>query len=1673
PISANNVEWKIRNYAQIPLTHILIAFSGTTNKVLELNSHSAIQAQQEVTFYTVRKAGSTVDSNFIAAESSTSVRLYEITSEDTLGNSRKSLVEVNLDNSLVLIYSHSSTQVKYEENNQTVSVNYLRLYNKENDPTNYGTNRESLFITFKNGIGKYEIESLSYSFYGLDFTNSTSENFPYTDIPSINNYQFDLLNAQTHTGQGGLSNKNNLIIGPLNASSNNISNAGIYVVKRVYVGDESDYLDTGDTKEKIYTFLIDRTGIITVVDGLTIGEHITLGLGATNKQSVLNADVTVKGLEFLVSIGSGDTLFTTNIVPIFYFVPENKYHFSNSLYSTLKPLNLNVKVYYDPINYRFDSSTLQDNSFVIYKEGNYKIVISDTTGFNTSTAANLQANSFEFIFTIQYKKPEGTFTKVVESSDGSDLVTDISNEITSVNSKTLSFYWTDPLTKFDAKIDPSKVTVTSYPTNGGGGTKIYTPATSNTSKITLSTEQITVSGKTITKYILNMDYYAQIEAKYVVHLEYFGTSTSYIAGNEYFFNDIVIYVDTTSPKYNASILIANDEFLTIDEKQNMLTSILNTYRTENGSQYYVNFENYVFVVDENFTLKSMTDDKFWLPQHDTYSAYIRKYSRDLKDVATSDGSTLQSLIPSDPHYNESNYSTQYKFSPLLKLNNSNEKVYTEIKYDQKIDLIDEYGAGYYEIIEVDEAGNHTIYTIYVQPSKTEIYDMYYQSEDGRTYQTSALENYELNDKDIEMTFTKITSKVDWFNLRMYDSIRNITVDLKKTHNKTNLKENEYNSIDEIMAKIKEFVVLTEDMKVSGASFSFTFYHPSNSKLNVNVVYNTPGALVDISFEVIDSPKTIIVSVPKKTHTYIKSIEIDQGGTDASGNIIQSYLYTFNPNYEANELSYAFPASSGISYLFICTDNFGRVYSKIKNVDIADANELIFSGPTQKVNGETFTAGSVALRYQTKLYNLSIEIDGEVIPKTEYASMFTITNEGNGIYSYQLVQTNPQRNLDISYKIYLTPILQPKDSTDYEVQPLTFRLYTVLPEVSLYNSSGKSLDYAINGSTAKDIYLSYSLENILFNVNVSATCIGTDGRIKNYSNLKSGNVLTSDGLYTIKVENDLGASYSFTITKKPNSDPYFTVYKYNHTSEDEKLQMATKKYSAMINSQAMYLDWYFSTFDRTDPSTMQVDIEKNEDLNIIVDSNVIEFVDTINELEFVTKVYYIHTNTTDPNKLVYQKYIAVTYVDSSNSLLQSFMAQDASNPDSTPKTITSANSSINTSLAVTFIEDKVRITWTPYFEIEQNLIFVTYYYNGEKAGVAYDGVQGVTLVEAGIYQFEFSDFAGNKHLFGTNSATSSYTYQITMYNEILYTLNDESPIDNRIYNGPVTLKVLDRESLRNLRFTATLNGEPLVLSKTLDSHLLEAFGYYEIQIDAEIEYAGKFVSLSDENESTIASISSKIYFTILNADQARYAYSYSGNTIYAVYFNNRNVTTDVLNGLNQSTSIVLTSDTLGFGGVYTVYAKQVFDGLRPDAYFEFKVWINNETPIVKSNIENGESTTKELYIYFNPYSIYNQVGICDLVITRSDGKSTVYEINPNNKDVEGAIQIENTTLTIELEEVGTYIVQVQANNNTLTSFVVTKAEKLNAVAIIVIVLVCVTLAMGTVIFIKLRTRMKIK
>ena len=140
------------------------------------------------------------------------------------------------------------------------------------------------------------------------------------------------------------------------------------------------------------------------------------------------------------------------------------------------------------------------------------------------------------------------------------------------------------------------------------------------------------------------------------------------------------------------------------------------------------------------------------------------------------------------------------------------------------------------------------------------------------------------------------------------------------------------------------------------------------------------------------------------------------------------------------------------------------------------------------------------------------------------------------------------------------------------------------------------------------------------------------------------------------------------------------------------------------------------------------------------------------------------------------------------------------------------------------------------------------------------------------------------------------------------------------------------------------------------------------------------------------------------------------------------------------------------------------------YFSFDVWINNETPIINCNIEKGGSTTKTLEIYYNPTLIYSELGNCTITLTY---KNNVETIDINAETIASLAKSESDIVSYEIENYGSWIVQLKSETNTISSFVVSKIEPLNTIAIIVIVLVSVILVVGTFVFIKLRTRMKIR
>ena len=152
------------------------------------------------------------------------------------------------------------------------------------------------------------------------------------------------------------------------------------------------------------------------------------------------------------------------------------------------------------------------------------------------------------------------------------------------------------------------------------------------------------------------------------------------------------------------------------------------------------------------------------------------------------------------------------------------------------------------------------------------------------------------------------------------------------------------------------------------------------------------------------------------------------------------------------------------------------------------------------------------------------------------------------------------------------------------------------------------------------------------------------------------------------------------------------------------------------------------------------------------------------------------------------------------------------------------------------------------------------------------------------------------------------------------------------------------------------------------------------------------------------------------------------------------------------------------GEYEIFVKTQNIILGEQTY-SFKVWMRDKDAKININsslVEGGE-TSKAITLSYNPYLIFTQIGDCeiylnDTVIAKIDN-SSVNDIN---------------TYVIPRDAKGTFIVQVKSlSGNTELSFVLNKKEPLSTVSIIVIVVATLLVSGGIFLFIKLRTRMKVK
>ena len=195
---------------------------------------------------------------------------------------------------------------------------------------------------------------------------------------------------------------------------------------------------------------------------------------------------------------------------------------------------------------------------------------------------------------------------------------------------------------------------------------------------------------------------------------------------------------------------------------------------------------------------------------------------------------------------------------------------------------------------------------------------------------------------------------------------------------------------------------------------------------------------------------------------------------------------------------------------------------------------------------------------------------------------------------------------------------------------------------------------------------------------------------------------------------------------------------------------------------------------------------------------------------------------------------------------------------------------------------------------------------------------------------------------------------------------------------------------------------------------------------------------------------------------------NGYEVTKIVKNGVDVTSQIRENLGTATinkfAISGLENGIGGSGLYQITVKVSVDKITADRQFDYQVWINNDNELlISTSIDKGGATTKPINLTLNLYQIYSRIGECYLKV---DGE-TLVSINQNTatNDVATVYTItENARHNVTLET---------ADGNTLVSFVVTKNEPLNTVAIIVIVASCLAVAGLTITFILLRKKMRVR
>ena len=1143
-----------------------------------------------------------------------------------------------------------------------------------------------------------------------------------------------------------------------------------------------------------------------------------------------------------------------------------------------------------------------------------------------------------------------------------------------------------------------------------------------------------------TRYSVSIHYIAKDENDYLA----FGDNKFYSATKE-------LYQDYTAPYYNLVDLIQNDAYInSLGEtfKSDLIANIDNPD--------YTFLKSYAFAVNTGYTInyrnKYESSTYYYYYKHENYTGEKQG------QVITAEDSRYPSaprFVKNDPKFVRAAY--------------AGISGYSTHEFNEP---------GYYDIIEQDNAGNLRVYTIFVTDDSYNLRatndDMTITADNtnilGKVYDSAKFTS--VNNKGF--TLTDFTSTDLWLHFKLVNMMNSEETmecyivpqdalnDISELFDSSNVFV--CSNIDDLLAKLNEFIsdvafANDESNNGFGSQIRVTIDNRADTVSKFFSI-NTQGKMLINSEQdflnliTIDStahqfslkmPNTTAILSTKLDSFSAFLVESDQSTIQITSDDNYMPLPTTREDFESEwaiNTGYSFSLANNIVYKFVFIDNFGRRATYSYPVDSSLIKELHFSGGTQQYewtdgNTYTFTSNDVDFVYQATGLNVALTITSLDSNKVLYQKGFDeVLDTENRYFSYireALTSNIITLRFNATRALNNLVSIEVNNGTDV-ITKFEFVMYTVFPQIIISDINGSPIQ---NYLTSKEVMLTWVDVDALFNPYVEI--VYPDGSTET---ITSGFTVKPEGVYTVRCVNDLGVYTSgqivFTIQEYLIS--IYGVYQITSTGQTVQLMAFTEsyKYTTIDGKELAISQYMYLSNDSNWERNISVICNEDKDLEY-------EIVETFGN----TRIYRVHGK--DKGLYQIEMYFAVTRIPSLNvSTYTNFRI----NGDSTTR-------------AAEFKTDSTTVTWTTTYTDTTaagrtvsypNFFSLELYYNGTYVGKYTTG--SLRLTNSGIYTISIVDPVGQKHYFGSNA--NSTTFSLTILTNVIYYVNDNAAIPYATYSDPVDFYIPQLEYYDYTPVVQIYRNNALY-EMTPDNnghYIFSTPGSYKIVVKAAIESV-----IGTVPEAQLEAVHQ---FIIVSPNEAIKSYDFAPVAGYeiidVVRLDNESNITDEIRGDNIKIT-TLHLDPEGYGvGKYQITVRTEANGYNPSQTYTFSVWINDETVILTPSREWGSSSTQGFTITVNTASIYERIGECQIIVNGT----VMLAIDDSNKD-----KVDPTTLN-NFTQQGDYIVQlVSASGTVLQSYRMTIQEPLNTAAIILIAVAIGVVVVLTIVFVIMRRKVKVR